>query len=144
MNDYADLFADSLINVILKTKLFEEMDAKDLKNYSFEFFLITGVGDVTSKGVVQLGKAVVIPLKTTLCGLTRIEDKIKNSRFEVVLNNSKKGESDAAKVFLQLKKGSTTILDLELRYKGQFTPQPQFQGTMNSQFKELLVKECGL
>lgn len=144
MNQYADLFADSLINVILKTKLFEELDAKDLKKYSFEFFLITGVGDVSTKGVVQISKASVISLKTTLCGLTRIEDKIKNSRFEVVLDKQKKGESDAAKVFLQLKKGNVTILDLELRYKGQFTPQPQFQGTMNTQFKDLLVKECGL
>lgn len=144
MNQYADLFADSLINVILKTKLFEEMEAKDLKKYKFSFFLITGVGDVTSKGEVRISKATVISLKTTLCGLTRIEDKIKNSRFEVVLDSHKKGESSAAKIFLQLKKGNITILDLELRYKGQFTPQPQFQGTMNTQFKDLLTKECGL
>jgi hypothetical protein len=144
MNGHAELFADSLINVILKTKLFEEMSAKDLKKNSFEFFLITGVGDVTSKGQVQLGKATVVPLKTTLCGLTRIEEKIKNSRFEIVLDGTKKGQSDAAKIFLQLKKGSVTILDLEIRYKGAFTPQPQFQGTMNNQFKDLLTKECGL
>jgi hypothetical protein len=144
MNNHAELFADSLINVILKTKLFEEMDAKDMKKNSFEFLLITGVGDVTTKGQVQLGKATVVPLKTTLCGLTRIDEKIKNSRFQIVTDDSKKGQSDAAKIFLQLKKGNVTILDLEIRYKGAFTPQPQFQGTMNAQFKELLTKECGL
>lgn len=144
MNQYADLFSESLINVILKTKLFEEIDAKDLKKYSFQFFLITGVGDINSKGVTQLGKSSVISLKTTLCGLTRIEEKIKNSRFEVVMDKNKKGQSDAAKIFLQLKKGQITILDLEIRYKGAFTPQPQFQGTMNSQFKDLLTKECDL
>jgi hypothetical protein len=144
MNQYADLFADSLINVILKTKLFEELEAKDLKKYTFEFFLITGVGDITSKGQIQLGKANVIPLKTTLCGLTRVGEKVKNSRFEVVMDKNKKGQSDAAKIFLQLKKGNVTILDLQIRYKGAFTPQPQFQGTMNDQFKELLSKECDL
>jgi hypothetical protein len=35
-------------------------------------------------------------------------------------------------------------LDLEIRYKGAFTPQPQFQGTLNDGFKKLLKEECGL
>ena len=30
-----------------------------------------------------------------------------------------------------------------VRYKGQFTPQPQFQGSLNPQFKAVLEKECG-
>lgn len=143
MNDHADLFADSLINIILKTKLFEELDSKELGKYEFSFFLVTGVGDVTSKGEVRVGDASVLPLKTTLCGLTRIEQQFKNKKYEIVLNEQKKGESDAAKIFLQLKRGNITLLDLEIRYKGAFTPQPQFQGTLNSEFKKLLEKECG-
>jgi hypothetical protein len=144
MNQYADLFADSLINVILKTKLFEELEAKDLKKFKFSFFLVTGVGDVSSKGDVKISTASAISLKTTLCGLTRINEMMQNGKYEIVLDEQKKGSSDAAKVFLQLKKGTVTLLDLELRYKGQFTPQPQFQGTINSQFKQLLMSECGL
>jgi hypothetical protein len=143
MNKHADLFAESLINIILKTKLFEEIEAKDLGNYKFNFFLVTGVGDVSSKGEVSIGKASVLPLKTTLCGLTRIEKMNKNKKYEIVLNKEKKGASDAAKIFLQLKRGNVTLLDLEIRYKGAFTPQPQFQGTLNSDFKNLLEKECG-
>jgi hypothetical protein len=143
MNKHADLFAESLINIILKTKLFEEIEAKDLGNYKFNFFLVTGVGDVSSKGEVSIGKASVLPLKTTLCGLTRIEEMNKNKKYEIVLNKEKKGASDAAKIFLQLKRGNVTLLDLEIRYKGAFTPQPQFQGTLNSDFKNLLEKECG-
>ena len=65
-------------------------------------------------------------------------------KYEIVLNTAKKGESDAAKIFLQLKRGTLTLLDLEIRYKGAFTPQPQFQGTLHPDFKNLLVKECGL
>jgi hypothetical protein len=143
MNEHADLFADSLINIILKTKLFEEMDAKDLGKYKFVFFLVTGVGDVTSKGEVRVGQATVISLKTTLCGLTRIQEKFKNKKYEIVLDEQKMKTSDAAKIFLQLKKGNITVLDLEIRYKGAFTPQPQFQGTLNSDFKKLLEDECG-
>jgi hypothetical protein len=144
LNKYADLFADSLINIILKVKLFEEIDAKDLGKYKFNFFLVTGVGDVSTKGDVTIGKATVLPLKTTLCGLTRINEMYKNKKYEIVLNKEKKGESDAAKIFLQLKKGNLTLLDLEIRYKGAFTPQPQFQGTLHPDFKQLLVDECGL
>jgi hypothetical protein len=143
MNEYSDLFAESLINIILKTKLFEELDAKSLDNYKFDFFLVTGVGDVSPKGEVKVGSASVLPLKTTLCGLTRIEEKYKNKKYEIVLNEQKKGASDAAKIFLQLKRGNLTLLDLEIRYKGAFTPQPQFQGTLNSDFKKLLEDECG-
>jgi len=144
MNKYADLFADSLINIILKTKLFDELDAKQLDKYKFNFFLVTGVGDVTSKGDVSVGHATLLPLKTTLCGLTRIEEKYKNKKYEIVLNESKKDTSEAAKIFLQLKRGEITILDLEIRYKGAFTPQPQFQGTLHPDFKKLLMDECGL
>lgn len=144
MNNYSDLFADSLINIILKTQLFKEMEAKDLENYKFNFFLVTGVGDVNKKGDVTIGKASVIPLKTTLCGLTRIQEKYKNKKYEIVLDQSKKEGADAAKIFLQLKKGEIILLDLEIRYKGAFTPQPQFQGTLNDSFKRLLKQECGL
>jgi len=143
MNDQADLFADALINIILKTKLYEELDAKALGKYKFNFCLVTGVGDVTSKGEVKLGHASVIPLKTTLCGLTRIQEMNKGKKYEIVLDEQKMKTSDAAKIFLQLKKGNITLLDLEIRYKGAFTPQPQFQGTLNPEFKKLLEKECG-
>ena len=144
MNKYSDLFADSLINIILKTQLFKEMESKDLGKYKFSFFLVTGVGDVNKKGDVNIGKASVIQLKTTLCGLTRINEKYKNKKYEIVLDESKKEAADAAKIFLQLKKGDIVLLDLEIRYKGAFTPQPQFQGTLNDDFKKLLKEECGL
>jgi hypothetical protein len=144
MNKYSDLFADSLINIILKTQLFKQLDAKDLGKYKFNFFLVTGVGDVNKKGDVTIGKATVLPLKTTLCGLTRIQEKNKQKKYEIVLDETKKEGAEAAKIFLQLKKGNITLLDLEIRYKGAFTPQPQFQGTLNDGFKKLLKEECGL
>lgn len=143
MNQYSQLFGESLITVILKTKLYEELKGSDLKRYKFAFFLVTGVGDVTKTGV-NVGDATATSLETTLCGLTRIEEKNKKESYSIVLNNLKKASADAAKVFLQLKRGNVTILDLELRYKGAFTPQPQFQATLNPEFKKLLKDECGI
>jgi len=46
-----------------------------------------------------------------------------------------------------LVKGTTNkidLLDLEVRYKGSFTPDPQFQGGLTPEFKKLLDTEtCG-
>jgi len=141
MNDNADEFADALINVILKKYLYKELDSKILKKYKFYFALVTGIGDI-SRDSARVQEPSVIPLKTTLCGLTKIEEKFKNKKYEIVLDKSKKDDAEAAKVFFQLKRGDITILNLELRYKGDFNPQPQFQGGLNPDFKKLLSSEC--
>jgi hypothetical protein len=141
MNDNADEFSDALINVILKKYLYKELDSKLLKKYKFNFALVTGIGDI-SKDSARIQEPSIIPLKTTLCGLTRIEEKFKNKKYEIVLDKSKKDDAEAAKVFFQLKRGSISVLDLELRYKGDFNPQPQFQGGLNPDFKKLLTDEC--
>lgn len=142
MNANSEMLGETLINIILKTKMYEELSAKDLKRYKFGFYLVTGIADVT-KTNVSIQPAQIISLETTLCGLTRIDDKYKKQPYKVELNKAKKGASDAAKIFMQLKRGNLVLLDLELRYKGAFTPQPQFQGTLNHQFKDLLKNECG-
>ena len=36
------------------------------------------------------------------------------------------------------------ILDLEIRYKGEFRSQPQWQGTLNYDFINFLKVECDL
>lgn len=144
MNQYSNLFGDSLITIILKTKLYKELTANDLKKYKFSFLLVTGIADISRSGAINIGESTVNSLETTLCGLSRIEEKAKKSSYKIELNSNKKGLSDAAKVFLQLKRGKTVILDLELRYKGAFTPQPQFQATLNPQFKNILKDECGI
>ena len=63
---------------------------------------------------------------------------VRNERSHV-----QKGQK-AAKIYLTLTRGNVNILDLELRYKGSFTSQPQFLGTLNDQYKLLLEKECGV
>ena len=142
MNDYSELFADKLIDIILKTNLYENMGAETLKKYDFDFALVTGVANVTNKGAINLGKGSTIPLGTTLCGLKRIEKKYKRAQFKVKVDEVKQSASDLAGVSMVLDKGDLTILNLTLRYKGHFTVQPSFLATIDQDFKNLMKKEC--
>ena len=49
MNKNAELFADTLINLILKTKLYDQLDSKELKKFQFNFALVTGIADASKK-----------------------------------------------------------------------------------------------
>ena len=145
MNNNAQLFADSLLNLILKTKLYDKLDVQELKKYQFNFALVTGIAEVNqNKNTVNIYRASVLPLETTLCGLTRLEEMFKNKKYEIVIDKNKSANSQAAKIYLKLIRGNITLLDLQIRYKGAFTAQPQFQATLNDQYKKLLEKECGV
>lgn len=153
----AALFGEALINLVLKTKMFDELTKRDIDENEFAFFLVTGIGKV-SKTSVSYSPANVISLKTVLCGLNRIENKFRRSNYLVELDgarrkaslesNRRKGvedeESGAAKVFFKLRRGTLNVLNLELRYKGKFSAQPQFFATIDHEFKELLASECNM
>ena len=145
MNKNAKLFADSLINLILKTKLYDELDSKELQKYQFNFALVTGIADANKKNnTVSIFPANVLPLETTLCGLTRLEKMFKSKPYEIKIDKEKSAKSEAAKIFLTLFRGNIPIVDLQVRYKGKFTSQPQFLGNLSEQYKRLLEKECGV
>ena len=138
--------AENLINIILKRYLFKELDAKDLEGKDFDFALVTGIAEVKSSGDVNISPATILPLKTTLCGIKRIEEKYKGP-YRVIQDIEATQKSSAAKIFFKLVKGdrqTINLLDLEVRYKGSFTPDPQFQGGLTKEFKKLLDAEtCG-
>ena len=138
--------AENLINIILKRYLFDKLDAKDLEGKGFDFALVTGIADVKTSGDVNISDAKILPLKTTLCGLKRIEEKYKGE-YRVIQDTEATQKSEAAKIFFKLVKGdrqTISLLDLEVRYKGSFNPDPQFQGGLTTEFKKLLdVETCG-
>lgn len=142
LNDNIDLFSESLLNIILKIKMYKELEAKDIKENEFNFALVTGVGNATKTGV-SVGKGDVISLKTTLCGLSRL-DQMYPGNYKIELDKVTQSASDAAKIFLQLKKKNLVILNLEIRYKGEFSSQPQWQATLDYSFIDFLKKECDL
>ena len=58
----------------------------------------------------------------------------------MVLDKQKTLSKNAAKVFFTLSKGDTPILDIELRYKGDFSAFPQFFAGITPEFKEMIKK----
>ena len=148
MKNEGELFANTLINLVLKVNLYDELAAnKKLKDYNFGFGLITGVGTVTKiaktdpaeyKTILSKGKW--IELHTILCGLRQLSAN--KQPYKIDVDFDKKENSNAAKVFFILSKDGTPILNMELRYKGTFTAQPQFFATITPEFREIMVKDC--
>ena len=142
------IFADTLINLILKVKLYEKLAAnKDLEKYNFGFALVTGVGNLTkvrgskpTKFDPKVGVGKAVDLHTVLCGLRQLTAN--NEQYQIDVDFDKKEITDAAKIFFKISKANTPILNLELRYKGKFTPQPQFLGTITDEFHTILTEEC--
>jgi hypothetical protein len=137
MNKYSEIFAKSLINLVLKTELY-----KELEDSSFAFALINAVAKLDSKENPIITPDKAKPLHTVLCGLSALNKG--SSNYELILDKAKNDKSDAAKIYLILKKGKVNILDMELRYKGGFTSQPQFFATISKDFTTLLNTECKL
>jgi len=140
MNDNADLFAKTLINLVLKVKLYDELSAnKKLKDFTFGFALVTGIGEI-SKGKPNVSSGKAIDLHTILCGLSDLEANKKP--YKIAVDFEKKAEANAAKIFFKLSKAGVNILDMELRYKGSFTSQPQFFATVTKEFQTILTEKC--
>ena len=144
MNDNIDIFANGLIDIVLKTKMQAGLRAKDVGNYNFEFALVTGYADYTpranGKSTLNLNAAKVIPQHSILCGLSDLQGN--NKPYILELDTDKKEKANAAKVFFNLKKAGVTILILELRYKGDFKAQPQFFATLGDDFITQMFDRC--
>ena len=140
MDDNADLFAKTLINLVLKVKLYDELSAnKKLSDFTFGFALVTGIGEV-SRGKPNVSSGKAIDLHTILCGLSDLEANKKP--YKIAVDFEKKAEANAAKIFFKLSKAGVNILDMELRYKGSFTSQPQFFATVTREFQTILTEKC--
>ena len=135
MNANSDVFADSLINLVLKTNLYDEIAARNLGKYTFGFALVTGIGEIKrGQPVAYDGKA--LDLHTILDGLSQL--KANKEKYKITVDVEKKAESTSAKTYFTLSKKGIPILNLELRYKGDKTPQPQFLGTISKEFVSIL------
>jgi hypothetical protein len=143
LNDNIDIFANGLIDIVLKTKMQAGLRAKDVGNYNFEFALVTGYADFTPSAKnpkLNLNAAKIIPQHSILCGLSDLQGN--NKPYILELDTDKKEKANAAKVFFNLKKAGVTILILELRYKGDFKAQPQFFATLGDDFITQMFDRC--
>ena len=67
--------------------------------------------------------------------------KLSNQPTMLTVNKDKtfQGDGSRAKVIFTLSKGKTPILDVELRYKGDFKAYPQFFATMTPEFEKMVT-----
>ena len=127
----SNMIADSLLNKTLKLKLLDVLDTWN-KN-EFLFYLVEGVGQVSTKLVPNIATANIKNIHSVMIAMTRLA-KLPAS---LIFDKSKTG-TGAARVNFTLLKGKYKILDIVLRYKGNFFSMPQFLGTTTPEFNKLV------
>ncbi len=142
LEDNIKLFSEGLVDTVLKTKMQSGLRAKGITNMDFEFALVTGYADFSAgkNPKLKLNPAKVLPQHTILCGLANLEGN--NKPYVLEVDKAKKEAANAAKVFFNLSKSKVNILELELRYKGDFKAQPQFFATLSDGFITQMQDEC--
>lgn len=130
IEDNADLFADTLLKLILKTEL------KELQKVNFDFALVTGIGRMLKGGLV-IDKGDYTDVDTMV---TKLDELFESGKPMMKLDSKKtqafdKG-STAAMLHMILSVGSNPICDITLRYKGSFSSAPTFLATFSQEFKD--------
>ena len=127
----SNMIADSLLNKTLKLKLLDILP--DWTNNDFLFYLVEGVGQVNTSLTPNVAAANIKDIHSVMITMTRLA-KLPSS---LVFDKVKTG-TGAARVNFTLLKGKYKILDIVLRYKGNFFSMPQFLGTTTPEFNKLV------
>ena len=151
MNSNKDIFVEKLIQVALKKDLPDLMNYDRMGDMTFGFTLVTGIGGITGgknlytdKGKINLEKGKALDIMDVRCGLSKMDQEAGDYEFKIVGDevDTKTEDDGPAKVYFDLVKGSKTLLNMELRYKGGFTSQPQFFATISKDFIDLIKGKC--
>ena len=130
--DVKDNLADVLLTRVLKLNLLDVLETWD--KYEFGFYLAEGVGTVDKNLSPNIGSANVLNVHSIMIAMA----KLSRQETKMALDKQKTLSKNAAKVFFTLSKGDTPVLDIELRYKGDFAAFPQFFSGITSEFKNLI------
>lgn len=124
-------FVKSFIELLFRTKM------KDIEDTGeFKFYLLTGIGRFIG-GTVEVEEAENKDTPQTIAALTKIfNSKLTMTKTPGKLQAWEKG-AGAAKVFFSIFSDGTKIIDLEVRYKGSYTANPQFQAVATPDFKAI-------
>lgn len=131
LSNHADEFTKSFIELLFRTKMKDIEDGGE-----FKFYLLTGIGKFVG-GKVNVENAEMKNTPETIATLTRIF----NSKLVMQPTPGKKQAweegAGAAKVFFSIFSDGAKIIDLEIRYKGSYTANPQFQAVATPDFKAI-------
>ena len=129
--EYSSDFIKGFLELTFRTKLSDQIETKD-----FKFNLNTGIGRVHKNYIVS-EPAENKDLATTIEVLTDVfNSDLTIERTPGRLQAWDKG-TKAAKIFYTIYSDKLPILDIEIRYKGSFTAEPQFQAVATPNFKNL-------
>ena len=131
-DDVKENLADVLLTRVLKTGLLDTLDTWD--DYEFGFYLTEGVGAVDKDLSPNVGLANVLDIHSIMIAMANLSKE----ETKMVLDKQKTLSKNAAKVFFTLSKGDTPILEIELRYKGDFAAFPQFFAGITPEFKKMI------
>ena len=131
LTKHAEEFVKSFIELLFRTKM------KDIEDTGeFKFYLLTGIGRFVG-GTVEVEEAENKDVPQTIEALTKIfNSKLTMTTTPGKLNAWEKG-AGAAKVFFSIFSDGARIIDLEIRYKGSYTANPQFQAVATADFKAI-------
>ena len=131
LTKHAEEFVKSFIELLFRTKM------KDIEDTGeFKFYLLTGIGRFIG-GTVEVEEAENKDGPQTIEALTKIfNSKLTMTKTPGKLNAWEEG-SNAAKVFFSIFSDGARIIDLEIRYKGSYTANPQFQAVATADFKAI-------
>ena len=127
----SNMIADSLLNKTLKLKLLDVLDTWGKSE--FLFYLVEGVGQVNTKLVPNIATANVKNIHSVMIAMIKLAELPASLVFDKI-----KTGTGAARVNFTLLKGKYKILDIVLRYKGNFFSMPQFLGTTTPEFNKLV------
>jgi hypothetical protein len=131
-DDVKENLADVLLTRVLKTGLMDTLDTWD--KYEFGFYLTEGVGTVDKNLSPNVGSANVLDVHSIMIAMANLS----RGETKMILDKQKTLSKNAAKVFFTLSKGNTPILEIELRYKGDFSAFPQFFAGITPEFKKMI------
>ena len=149
--DLAEQIGKKLVSAVLKTELRENIERlpEIQKGKHFGFALVTALGKVSKGKIVSPPLSAKVKNNPTIqLVLGNMMKAVKNGRWALKIDKTltekkrkdaeNKGNAPPAKLFFTVGIGDHDILDLEVRYKGSFSPSPQFLGGITKSFETAL------
>ena len=150
-HDLAEKIGKALVSAVLKTELKENIEKlpEIQKGKHFGFALVTALGKVSKGKITALPNDATVKNNPTIqLVLGNMMKAVKNGKWKIRINKvltekkrkdaENKGNAPPAKLFFIVGIGDHDILDLEVRYKGSFSPSPQFLGGITKSFEKAL------
>ena len=141
----------ALVNAVMKTEMQEQFSeikqkkyfAVDRKPLHFGFALVTAMGEVEGKRITGAASTASFKsdptMQQTIANLYGALKKNYTITLDTVKTDKAKAKDEPpAKLFFVVVIGNVDLLKLEVRYKGSFSPSPQFLGGVTKTFMKKL------